>query len=301
MTQSSNLIPAKQGDPEAIAALMNATLQPRGITATMEVRQGDLHIFFVSDLALPQSTLVDFTQKGLVKLGVVSFPAVWIYAYSTGEDLPLWIESIPIAGAMASDETGSPASGRSPRRSTAKFPISLPWLWAGLLACGSFAVGGLGAWFMQSILPPSPATPPRAATATDGESAATPTPAEQQAQAKTYLVKMNQAQQAFYAKNNRFAASLEELERSAAMMSQSYTYSYKLTVPTPNQTDLTGTPMADGLKSFRATVWVPRSAPASTQAALCESSTPSKIPPTLIKTEDTGGQCPKGATPVSGP
>ncbi len=98
MTQPSNLIPAKQGDPEAIAALMNATLQPRGITATTEVRQGDLHIFFTSDRALPQPALVDFTKKGLVKLGVVSFPVVWIYAYPSGEDLPLWIESIPNRG-----------------------------------------------------------------------------------------------------------------------------------------------------------------------------------------------------------
>lgn len=44
MTPQAVLSAAKQGNPQAIAALMNRSLQPKGITAKAKLTDGCLHV-----------------------------------------------------------------------------------------------------------------------------------------------------------------------------------------------------------------------------------------------------------------
>jgi hypothetical protein len=90
MIQLSLLQRAKQGDPDAIAALMNLTLESRGVTATVVRIQSCLHVSFSSQRRLRRSTLVHFTQRGLEQLGITAINFVRLYGLKTGVELPLW-------------------------------------------------------------------------------------------------------------------------------------------------------------------------------------------------------------------
>jgi Type IV pilin-like G and H, putative len=331
MTPATTLHLAKQGDPTAIATLMNRTLQPRGITATVEIRQGNLHILLASSRPLPQATLLDFMQKGLRKLGIVTFPRVRVSAYQTGEELPLWIEDIrieeiPSPGSEAAANFGhrnwderSAAVGAHQGRSR---------LWAGVggLVCGSFVAGGLAAWLVPSSRPAVGWFPGSHANSTPAaerlgmavqDAAGIPA---QQAQAQAYLAKMNRAQRMFHAQNGRFAGSLEELERSAAVIARSDSYRYTLKVKPLNQaklnqaelnqaeladlSDLIAIPQVDGLASFRAIALIPdeiaeAGPPKSLFTVICRSTMPTKIPPALPKTWRPPVQCPPDAALVT--
>jgi hypothetical protein len=106
---------------------------------------------------------------------------------------------------------------------------------------------------------------------------------QQQAEAKHYLTVMNRAQQTFYLSNHRFASNLEELERSASIISQSAHYTYKLTILDQTRSQLTATPNEQGLKSYIGTVLVSQSKDGSNNAiaAICETRQPSITPPSL--------------------
>ena len=114
---------------------------------------------------------------------------------------------------------------------------------------------------------------------------------QQQATAKKYLESMNKAQQKFYRQNNRFASTLEELERFAVVpIATRSDYVYKLIVPSKTQSQLTAVPKADGLKSYTAAVSI---AKASHQAvaAICASQQAANVPPLVFQSEGTV-QCP---------
>ncbi len=367
MTQPSTLLLAKQGDPEAIATLMNTTLQPRGITAKAAVQAGALHVVLTCDRPLNQQVLVDFTKKGLEKLEVSAFPWVQIAAYQTGVDAPLWLAEIPqfvaIAEvaerpegtAVAGTEAAPPANQMQPPAVAVPQPARHPgpWppsdpdtgksrrslfrrrsrvlLWGCLVACISFAAGGFGAFFAREGWLDGPLTSllallNPAGGRGDGTAAPPRTPAQQQQEAKDYLTQMNQAQQLFYEQNGRFAASLEELERSASIMARSYGYSYTLTAPDAKQAQLIGIPKVEGLRSFRAIVQVfePAAGPivgksnpdksnpdksnpdksnpdksnpekSKPAIALCESVEPTQIPPPPPQLSGSKLQCAPGS------
>lgn len=90
---------ARQGDPSAIAALMNRTLQPKGITAKAAARHGCLQIQLESAQVPNQAALVKFVNNGLNNLGVRSIRSVRLYGYQAGAEVPAWEEEIvlPIA------------------------------------------------------------------------------------------------------------------------------------------------------------------------------------------------------------
>lgn len=101
------------------------------------------------------------------------------------------------------------------------------------------------------------------------------TPEDKQKEAEDYLKAMNSAQEAFYQKNKRFATSLEELERSANLISQSYSYAYQLRVS--DRSLITALPRETGLKSYVGSVFV---APAGTKSLICQTIKPSMQAPT---------------------
>ncbi|MBD2463001.1 hypothetical protein H6G89_18330 [Oscillatoria sp. FACHB-1407] len=99
MTQSNLLELAKQGDPTAIATMMNQQLQPRGITATTDLLPGRcLQVVLESAQVLNRQALTTFVQKGLKNLGVQTLDSVKIIGRQIGASEPAWIQDIAIAG-----------------------------------------------------------------------------------------------------------------------------------------------------------------------------------------------------------
>lgn len=89
---------ARQGDPSAIAALMNRTLKPKGITAKAVARQGCLQIQLESAQVPNQTALTQFVSKGLENLQVRSIRSVRLYGYQVGAEIPAWEEEIVLPG-----------------------------------------------------------------------------------------------------------------------------------------------------------------------------------------------------------
>ncbi|HEY9621850.1 MAG TPA: hypothetical protein V6C78_15950 [Crinalium sp.] len=120
MTQSNLLELAKQGDPQAIATLMNRTLQPRGMTATADLHDHCLEVILESAQVPNRQVLTTFVQKGLANLGIQSINSVKILGKQTGAASPVWVQELN----LASPDLGSPATISSTADQTAAPPTS---------------------------------------------------------------------------------------------------------------------------------------------------------------------------------
>lgn len=96
MTQIDLLKLAKQGDPKAIAALINRKLQPKGINAKASVKNGCLQIMLESAQSLNREVLASAIRNSLLNLGIESIQKVKIYGRRTGEEIPEWHEEFEI-------------------------------------------------------------------------------------------------------------------------------------------------------------------------------------------------------------
>lgn len=90
---------AKQGDPQAIATLMNITLEPLGVTAKAFVEADCLHVFLSAARLLNAKTLVAFVQRGLLRLDVSSFQQVQVHGQRGNE--PTWVETFVVTRSQA--------------------------------------------------------------------------------------------------------------------------------------------------------------------------------------------------------
>ncbi|MCY7394078.1 MAG: type IV pilin-like G/H family protein [Leptolyngbyaceae cyanobacterium CAN_BIN12] len=102
VTQSQLLNLAKQGNPQAIAALMNSVLEPKGVTTNAQLIDDCLVIVVQSEKPLNQAAIVSFIRSGVGALGAASIRKVKVSA-QTGE-LPLWTEEFQL-GNSASHES----------------------------------------------------------------------------------------------------------------------------------------------------------------------------------------------------
>ncbi|MBE9177749.1 hypothetical protein IQ268_04035 [Oculatella sp. LEGE 06141] len=112
MTQPNLLELARQGDPQAIATLMNRSLQPRGMVATV-ARQGDrLQVALAADQVPNRQVLTTFVRNGINNLRPQFVRTVDIVAHQTGATEPSWMEALEIApftdGVGSSDVAVSP-------------------------------------------------------------------------------------------------------------------------------------------------------------------------------------------------
>jgi len=80
---------ARQGNPKAIAALLNRSLQPKGITVKAALDQHCLQVMLIS-AQVPAIELVNLIRDRLNRLGVESIEQVKIYGKQVGEDIPDW-------------------------------------------------------------------------------------------------------------------------------------------------------------------------------------------------------------------
>lgn len=96
MTQQNLRELLKQGDPKAIAASINRTLKPKGISAEVTRDDGSLHVTLESAKVPNQMALVDFIRTGMTNLGVESIHTVKVYGRRAGDASPAWEDEIDL-------------------------------------------------------------------------------------------------------------------------------------------------------------------------------------------------------------
>jgi hypothetical protein len=94
--QPSLLQLAKQGNAKAIAALLNHSLQPKGITAKVAFNDGCLQVMLESAQVPNQQALVKFIYKRILSLETEVFKKVRAYGKRVGEDFPIWTEEFEL-------------------------------------------------------------------------------------------------------------------------------------------------------------------------------------------------------------
>lgn len=96
MTDSNLIEQAKLGDPQAIAALMNQSLEPRGMRASVD-RQGDcLEVLLEAERIPNRQSLTTFVQKGINNLGMQSIRSIRILGQQFGASYPAWMQELQL-------------------------------------------------------------------------------------------------------------------------------------------------------------------------------------------------------------
>src|SRR4028118_128824 len=96
ITQPTILELAKQGNPKAIAALMNRYLQAQGVTAKVSIKGNCLRVMLQSKQVPKEEALVKFIRQGLLKLEVASITTVQVYGKQVGKEFPAWIQDFKL-------------------------------------------------------------------------------------------------------------------------------------------------------------------------------------------------------------
>lgn len=92
MAQDILLQQAQQGDLNALTRLINRSLQKQGVTATLELTDGELDVML--DAAnLPNPALGNFIYQGLLKLNVEPLYQATVYGRRDGEHFATWSRS----------------------------------------------------------------------------------------------------------------------------------------------------------------------------------------------------------------
>jgi Tfp pilus assembly protein PilE len=286
MEQSNLLELAKQGEPSAIAALMNAVLSPKGITARAGIEDDCLCIFLESQKPLNQETLVAFIQKGLIELGNDSIRSVRAQGKRAGDEAFTWTREFSLRSSESTSRIATltpPIEDELPEIDTTpaidddeieeeealsfRGWVKKRWrvyaLPVALVVIGGFVVGGTTAFWSTSKQQGFKSVEAVMKPQSDSSDA-------KQKEAETYLKTMTTAQENFYKQNNRFASSLEELERSTNVISQSYSYAYRLRVGTDSV--MTAIPREANLQSYISVVSL---SPSGTTRIICQSVKPS--------------------------
>lgn len=127
MTQPTALEAAQQGNPSAIAALMNRTLQPKGITAKAAFSNGYLQVRLESVQPRGQTAMVEFVRKGLTGLQVKDLKSAKVSFWMPGEEFPTWSDEIqfqPAAPVVEVKDESRAISVESPAKPAGKAPTS---------------------------------------------------------------------------------------------------------------------------------------------------------------------------------
>lgn len=92
---------AKQGDPGAIATLINRSLNPKGITARVGWKNHCLGVLLEA-LPIPdQEDMIAFIRQSLEQLQPESIRLVKVGGYQPGQSVPAWYEEIDLEGTSA--------------------------------------------------------------------------------------------------------------------------------------------------------------------------------------------------------
>ena len=112
MTQSDLLkILAQQGDPEAIARWLNRTLQPRGVTVKVVLRDDCLKVLLASARPLEQKAFIQLIQQQFSSLKTEAIKLVRVYSQPIGEKSPVWSQEFALADLTLPKSAGSKSAG----------------------------------------------------------------------------------------------------------------------------------------------------------------------------------------------
>jgi hypothetical protein len=85
---------AKQGNPNAIAALMSRSMKSQGIDVKASLDDRCLEVILEAAKVPTSAATISFIRKGMTNLGVNSIDTVRVSAYQTGDSTPAWQEDI---------------------------------------------------------------------------------------------------------------------------------------------------------------------------------------------------------------
>lgn len=155
---------AQKGDSNAIAALMNQTLQPKGISAKVEQKDGYLQVLLKSEQPMAQKALVGFITQGITKLNLEAINSIAIYARRYGQTSTDWAERIQLKAPLAEVVH---ASSMTEVETQENLQVSLPtktpkkgdvFLGCGIVIAAFFALGLLLSALFSNLSKPQPNT-----------------------------------------------------------------------------------------------------------------------------------------------
>jgi Interferon-induced transmembrane protein/Type IV pilin-like G and H, putative len=92
------LTAAQQGNPNAIALLLNQALKPHGQTAKVIRHESALRILVEGKTAPDEATIGPLIETGLRQLGLAEItPTIQLYGQLLGQSVPAWTRSINLA------------------------------------------------------------------------------------------------------------------------------------------------------------------------------------------------------------
>ncbi|HEY9660196.1 MAG TPA: hypothetical protein V6C65_17195, partial [Allocoleopsis sp.] len=94
MTQPHLIEQAKQGDPQAIAALMNKSLQEKGMVAYVDRLGNTLEVVLEAERVPNRQALTAFVEKGIQNLEIESIKTIRVSGKQFGSDLPAWTHDL---------------------------------------------------------------------------------------------------------------------------------------------------------------------------------------------------------------
>lgn len=101
MKESDGIEQAKQGQPDAIAALMNSQLKSKGIQVQARRRNDCLQMRFKSSKVPEVNQLTAWVHRGLERLHPVGIEQVQLEGWKHGASRPAWVETIALTPAAA--------------------------------------------------------------------------------------------------------------------------------------------------------------------------------------------------------
>ena len=94
MPQQSPLELAKQGNPNAIAVLINRNVKPKGITAKVSRKDDCLRVMLESNQVPNQDNLSEFIRNAILKLGIAELNTLQVLGRQVGDQAPAWSQTI---------------------------------------------------------------------------------------------------------------------------------------------------------------------------------------------------------------
>lgn len=130
MVRSEIFTRARQGNAEALAALMNHSLQAKQITVNVSVQEQSMVAIATGQTTPDRDFMVNFICRGLRKLEADSIRKVTIVGYLNGGTIPLWRETIQLdvdeeAGFSPPLSEIRPPHPASEARNSVAYPASL--------------------------------------------------------------------------------------------------------------------------------------------------------------------------------
>ncbi len=162
-TQVKLLDLAKQGDLDALVALINQPLEHKGIVASASLARGCLTITAESPEAPPAKLFfVDFVRQGVNTLSPAGIERVVVRGKVKGESQIAWRENFSLDAPREIVSSMSAASSKpaaytseiapQPERSQRRRPNALGFLWASSFLLGALLTASVVGWFMPQRL-----------------------------------------------------------------------------------------------------------------------------------------------------